>query len=200
MFDVVSVYHRDAAYNDFRVLAAQIEQFETDVPYTLIGVDNRIKNVGFAKGCNQGAAQGDAPYLAFLNPDSVVYGPFMQRVIDVFDTDPNVVITGCRFGKSDRELRIWGCRDWVCGAAMMVRRTFWEQVGGFDEQFVWGFEESDLIRQAQQLGRQVKSIEFPIFHQSPDQDTPEDARYKQKWFTVGAERFYTKWRPSRRTR
>lgn len=192
MFDIVSVYHRDAAYEDWVALSVTIRSFETTVPFNLIGVDNRVRNVGFAKACNQGSKQGDAPFIGFLNPDAVVYGPFMQRVIEVFQ-DPTVVITGCRFGKPDRELKIWGVEDWVCGAAFFVRRDFWEQQDGFDERFVMYFEETDLIRRAQEAGVKVKSIDLPIHHESPTWDPPEDVVYKNKHFERSGRLFHKKW-------
>jgi hypothetical protein len=105
-----------------------------------------------------------------------------------------VLITGCRYGKPHGELRQWGVTDWVCGAAMFVRRSFFESVAGFDEQFVMYFEETDLIRRAQLAGGRCQSIDLPIEHASPLWDPPEDVRYKHYWFDESARRFYAKWR------
>jgi GT2 family glycosyltransferase len=41
---------------------------------------------------------------------------------------------------------------WVSGAAMMVRRKTWEQVGGFDERFFMYFEDNDLCLRMRKLG------------------------------------------------
>lgn len=190
--DIVSVYHRDDTYEDWLHLCEEIQQAEPDAAYNLVGVDNRKKNMGFARGCNWGATRGEAPIVGFINPDASVSGPFIHRVQKMLEK-PDVVITGCRFEKPDYELRIWGCVDWVCGAAFFVRRDFWEEVNGFDEQFVWGWEETDMIRQAQALGSKVVSIDLPISHQSPDQNSDEDVLYKHKWFAEGAKRFQRKW-------
>lgn len=161
----------------------------------MVGVDNRVNNRGFAIGCNFGAfAEGvDAPLIGFLNPDVAIKGPFMDAVAEAF-RDPSVVIAGNRFGKPQRELDLWGCRNWVCGAAMFVRRTWFTEVGGFDERFVWSHEETDLIRQAQAAGRTVRELDLPIEHDSPEDNPPEDVAYKVKWMKAGSVMFKEKWR------
>lgn len=45
--------------------------------------------------------------------------------------------------------------DIVVGAAMLMRRSLFEQVGGFDEAFFMYFEESDLCQRIRQLGYKV---------------------------------------------
>lgn len=191
--DLVTVFHNEVNHAQHLQLRDAIAHYEPAGGYRFIAVDNRTTNRGFARACNLGAlhAGGTAPILGFLNPDTIIDGPFLDPVAVALDT--RTVITGCRFGKPDRELKIWGVRDWVCGAALFVRRHWFTAVGGFDEQFTWAWEESDLIRQAQDQGYQCRSINLPIRHQSPAQDTPEDARYKQFNFTRGQQRFYRKW-------
>lgn len=164
-----------------------------DAPHTLWKVDNREENRGFSKGSNLGATWGEAPFIGFLNPDVQVNGPLLGPVLDAF-RDEKVVITGERFGKLQSELRVWGVEDWVCGACFFVRRSFWEEAGGFDERFVWGWEETDLIRRAQALGLGVRSISLPVHHESPSEETPVDFAYKRKHFETGARLFYGKWK------
>jgi GT2 family glycosyltransferase len=43
----------------------------------------------------------------------------------------------------------------VSGAALMVRRNIFEQVGGFDRNFFLFFEENDLCRRIQKLGHKI---------------------------------------------
>jgi GT2 family glycosyltransferase len=196
MFDVVTVYHRDENY----LLAQELERSLTNheqMPFNFIGVDNRKDNRGFAKGCNVGAREGSAPLIAFLNPDVEVEGSVLEPVLALFSLDSECVITGENFNKSPREYqRHWGCVDWVCGAAMFVRRDFWTRMAGFDERFIWGWEETDLIRRAQEQcpGRPVRSIRLPIRHSSPSADSPEDVIYKNRHFDRGARLFGSKWK------
>ena len=129
--DIVTVYHRDSNYRLAQVLERTLAETE-DVPHTFIGVDNRKTNRGFAKGCNYGVKRGDSPIIGFLNPDVVIRGPFLGRILQVFE-DPETVITGSDFGKPKREIKTWGCQTWVCGAAFFVRRDWFESRGGFDQ-------------------------------------------------------------------
>ncbi len=47
-------------------------------------------NIGFAAGCNLGAAQADAPYLAFVNPDCIVSRGSLARLRDVLRATPDI--------------------------------------------------------------------------------------------------------------
>lgn len=191
--DIVTVYHSD----ENKALADQLEEdIAAHEPegWRFIGVDNRVNNRGFAKGCNWGALnpRANAPIIGFLNPDVSVTGPFIEQVQKVL-ADPLVGVTGCRFGKPDRELRIWGCDDWVCGATFFVKRELFVELGGFDEGYVWSWEETDFIRQVQELGLKVRSIDLPLEHASPEENSATDTRYKERWFAHGQKRFALKW-------
>jgi len=45
--------------------------------------------------------------------------------------------------------------DYVSGAAMLVRRDVWDELGGFDEGFFFYGEDADLCARARALGRQT---------------------------------------------
>lgn len=191
--DLVTVFHSDK--NRRQALELEDELFQhhgDDEHWTLIGVDNRIENRGFARGCNVGAADGKAPIIGFLNPDLRVKGEFLSLIRKTLVG--NVQVTGSRFGKSHLEYqRIWGCHEWVCGACFFVRRDWWEKLGGFDERFVWGWEETDFIRRTQRERGLVVALDVPVEHESPHDDDPADIRYKNLHFNNGARLFYERW-------
>lgn len=191
--DIVTVYHNDANHQLWLEQHDALTKHEPHGGYRHIGVDNRLKNRGFAAGCNLGAlhAKATAPIIGFLNPDAVVEGPFIDTVSRTINGA--VVITGCRYDKSAKELAIWGVNDWVCGATLFVDRKWFESVGGFDEQFVWSWEETDLIRTAESHGLECRSVELPITHASPSDDSPADSNYKAFHFTQSQRRFARKW-------
>lgn len=191
--DLVTVYHNEHTLHQHLLVRDAIAKCEPDGGYRYIGVDNRINNRGFAAACNLGAFHPDAtaPVIGFLNPDVNILGPFIARVRAQLRGP--VVITGCRFDKPDRDLHLWGVTNWVCGAALFVDRKWFQAVGGFDTQFVWAWEETDLIRQAEDQGLQCQSIELPIHHESPTEDNATDATYKRYHFDQGQKRFARKW-------
>lgn len=192
-FDLITVFHNETNHWQAIELQSEISVTEVGMPYTFIGVDNRIENRGFAKGCNYGARQGTGDIIGFLNPDVEVLGWFLMTVAREFTRDPQLCITGERFGKPQRELRDWGVRDWVCGAAMFVRRSWFEQLGGFDERYVWGWEETDFIRRTEAAGGAVRSITLPLAHSSPSDDNEADAAYKRLHFENGKKLYREKW-------
>lgn len=45
--------------------------------------------------------------------------------------------------------------DWVAGACLLLRRSFYEELGGFDPRFFLFFEDIDLCRRSGQSGKRV---------------------------------------------
>jgi len=58
-------------------------------------------NVGFARACNQGAAAGQAPYLAFVNPDCFIEQAALQSLVNQLDQTPEAAVMGCRVLHAD---------------------------------------------------------------------------------------------------
>ena len=48
--------------------------------------------------------------------------------------------------------------DWVVGAALMVRKKVWDEVGPFDEAYFMYFEELDWCRRCRQVGWEVRYL------------------------------------------
>lgn len=194
LVDVVVVHHNDRNRSLFVELVVTLAELEPTIPFRVIDIDNSVHNRGFAKGCNTGAYQGNAPVIAFLNPDIKIDGPIFEKALAALEGD--VVITGARFGKPATHLAEWGCDDWVCGACFFVRRDWFDRLGGFDEQYVWGWEETDMIRKTQAAGLRARSIPLPVRHEDvaahldPD---PVDQAYKAKWFEHGKAIFKDRW-------
>lgn len=196
MFDVIVVHHNDMNYQQHIVMLDALRK-HADGPYDTYVADNSEVNLGFSKACNIEASKGNNPFLIFLNPDVWVEGPFFEIVADVF-SDPRIKVTGANFNKNPVEIHGWGLKDWVCGAAFFTRRDWWEELHGFDEQFVWAYEETDFCRRTEALGGIVKSLhpeELPILHSSPPDhmQSEVDLAYKQYWMAEGGRRYAAKW-------
>ena len=191
-FDFVTVTHNDRNRREAVEMREALDEF-SELPYTLRIVDNRRNAKTYAAACNSGAAGQTAPVIGFINPDVEITGPFMRQVAEVFDTGRHTVITGERFGKSREQVREWGLLDWTCGAAMFVRREWFDHVGGFDERFLWSWEETDLCRAAERSGFVVRSVMLPMHHESPETDSPRDLAFKRRGFDVGRALYRRKW-------
>ena len=105
-------------------------------------------NAGFGAGCNLGAAQGSAPLIFFLNVDTALHADALTR-LDQY------------IASSDEETVAWELRqlpyehgkhydpvtlqtDWCSGAAVVVRRTSFEEIDGFDPHIFMYGEDVDL--------------------------------------------------------
>jgi GT2 family glycosyltransferase len=96
-------------------------------------------------GSVQGSARGDPDMLTglfgrtgplrFLLPSS----PIAKRNVVTSASDSTVV-------------------DWVSGACMLVRRTAFEEVGGFDPRYFLYWEDADLCRRLRGRGYQVRYV------------------------------------------
>ena len=190
MIDIVTVYHNKINKQQAEDLQTRLAEIEPDCNF--FPHSNEEDNLGFAKACNLKAALGSAEIIGFLNPDVEILNRFSDTVIDIMK-NPKIVITGNRFNKPSRELKIWGVNDWVCGASFFVKRSFFEQVGGFDERFIWSWEETHMIRTAESMGFSVRSHELPIKHSSPEINSLEDSEYKNRYFNLGSKIYYNHW-------
>jgi GT2 family glycosyltransferase len=128
-------------------------------------------NRGFAGGASRGAASASAPLLFFLNPDARPAPGCLAELRRVAAERPDwgawqALVTmdgGTRINTAGNVTHFlgmgWAGRcgrpiadaprepeeaSFASGAALMVRRAAWEQVGGFDERYFMYAEDLDL--------------------------------------------------------
>ena len=128
-------------------------------------------NLGFAAANNLAARHAKAPLLALLNPDAFPQPDWLARLVDATARHPTAASFGSfqtwasdqsvcdgagdamhvvgipyrggfrrRLSRRPGEGEIFS----ACGAAMLVRRKVFEEVGGFDESFFCFCEDVDL--------------------------------------------------------
>ncbi len=143
----------------------------------------RQENLGFLRSCNDAARLARGRLLMLLNNDTVVMPGAIDTLADLLLARPDVGLAGARLMYPDGTQQeaggiVWsdgsawnyGNRDdpekpeynyvrdvdYVSGAAIMLRREVWEQVGGFDEHFAPAYcEDSDLAFRLRAAGLRV---------------------------------------------
>lgn len=63
------------------------------------------KNLGFARANNVAARLATARNLLFLNPDTEIVGPAIERMVRFLETSPNVGAVGCKLLNTDGSLQ-----------------------------------------------------------------------------------------------
>ncbi len=141
-------------------------------------------NPGFAVACNQGARDSDAPWLAFVNPDCLIEDDALERLrahareagacllgADLVDEagvrdgaarrrDPDFgAMLGSRSARAlevaPDAMRALQPVDAVSGALMLMPRSLFARIGGFDEAYRLHAEDLDLCRRAREAGAMV---------------------------------------------
>ena len=90
-----------------------------------ISIVENLRNVGFAKGCNQGASLSDAEYLLFLNPDVTVLPSTIDRSAALLSHPANSSVGICGVQLSDPS----GAPSTCCARLPTLRSILAESAG-----------------------------------------------------------------------
>lgn len=156
----------DQTVEVLRGLAGNIKVLENDV------------NIGFGRGCNQGFAASRGRFIHFLNPDARLMGPdALATLCEAMEQHAAWGLAGMRVLSAEghpkqpsteypdqRHVRndfsaLPGKIAWVGGASMMVRRSVFESLGGFDPNFFLYGEETDLCLRLRQQGHEIGYVD-----------------------------------------
>ncbi|MGE4371650.1 MAG: glycosyltransferase family 2 protein [Xanthobacter sp.] len=153
------------------------------------------RNAGFGAACNAGARAATTPYILFLNPDARLgpdtvetllaaarlYGEPAILMPAIVSEDGRLMRKeGTIFEQVPRSARLKSqeiagdyCTRFVHGAAFLVSRAAFFELGGFDEGIFLYHEDDDLSLRA--IARQVPIIVVPgaqVVHEGGGSSTP----------------------------
>lgn len=132
----------------------------------------------FAENCNIGSAETHSDNILFLNDDTVISE---KALIEFIDSDND--ITGAPFIYPDNRPQSVGItidvtedsisyrltldeieRVYPSGAAFCIKRSVFQEIGGFDESYRNGAEDRELFHTAIERGFTFGYIKTPIMH------------------------------------
>lgn len=136
-------------------------------------------NQGYLNSVNKAAAQGDSEFIVFINSDTVVPPGYLERVLKAFRSDHSIGVVSAVSNWANWTRVCWAVPpghniysvnellsevvespvvdiDNASGFFFAVRRSVFEQVGGFDKIYGSGYwEEADFCMKALNLKLRV---------------------------------------------
>jgi GT2 family glycosyltransferase/ubiquinone/menaquinone biosynthesis C-methylase UbiE len=173
-------------------------------------------SAGFAESCNDGAAAGSGEYVLFLNNDTLGEHDWLGALVAHADANQQAAIVGARLLYQNRTIQhagvVFGADllprhvyrgfpenhpavlkprrfQAVTAACMLVRRSAFEEIGGFDTGFVNGFDDVDLCLRAADHGGETHycpqsvlvHLEAATRGEDPELFARNADRYLQRW-------------------
>ena len=140
-------------------------------------------NLGFLKSCNHGATSAKGEFLVILNNDLILTGDWLRQMTAVYSRFPDTGLVGAKLIYPDGRLQeaggivwrdgsAWNVGrdddpgrpeynfirevDYCSGACLLIKRDFWDELGGFDEAYVPAYyEDTDLAFRVRAAGKRV---------------------------------------------
>lgn len=164
------------------------EEIESSFPHIEL-VRNR-ENLGYTGGNNVGiehSIKRSADYIVLLNDDIVVSPSFLTEMIKASETDRQIGVAGPKilclpekariyrpYGKINYYLQLGLLSlnrmeeptevDWVCGAALLIKKETVEKVGLLDTDFFLYFDEADFCERAKKMGCKIVYVPSSIVY------------------------------------
>ncbi len=159
-----------------------------EYPFVNTKIINTGKNVGFGTANNLGTIMTKGDYLMFLNPDTILTNDSLIQALSYLESHTTVGALGLGVIDASRNKpQNWSCGkkatwgsilfrntinkpwnkktpqkvDWTTGTALLIKKSLFREVKGFDKNFFMYFEDQDLCLRISALANNPKIIHYP---------------------------------------
>ena len=188
-----------------------------------IRIIHNHKNLKFLLNCNNAAKSVRGDYIVFLNNDTQVQPGWLCSLVDLMECKDDAGIVGSKLlypngllqeagGILWKDGTAWNyghmqnpdnsefCyvkeADYISGAAIMIRRTLWNEIGGFDEAFAPAYyEDTDLAFEVRKRGYKVylQPASLVVHYEGVSNGIDTSFGLK-KYQVVNQNKFFQKWK------
>jgi len=183
------------------------------------------ENLGFLLSCREAVSRSSGDIFILVNNDVIIHRNAIEEMLAAFDSRPDAAVVGGLVLNADgtiqenagmlwRDASAWNYHrgwkredeytlnireaDYVSGCWIGIRRSAWDDIGGFDTRYVPAYyEESDFCLSAWRRGYKVYICPPSVVTHldgatmGQDEDNPSSLKSYQK---INRKKFQRKWR------
>jgi GT2 family glycosyltransferase len=181
-----------------------------------IQVVRHAVNQGYARSCNDAAAIATGDWLVLLNNDTIALPGWLDALVEYGQSRPHVAAVGSKLLFPNNTIQHAGmvvCQDRflrhiyvgfpadhpavsksrrftaVTAACMLVRRSIFHEMGGFDTAFLNGYEDTDFCLRLNERGHEIHYChESVLYHlecatrdSASEQEHVNERLYFSRW-------------------
>jgi GT2 family glycosyltransferase len=152
-----------------------------------IHFNRSLRNNGFANGVNLLAQQTAAEFMFVLNPDTELEPGCLEKLVARARAEPGIAICEARQWPREHPKTndsATGETTWCSGAAVLIRRSAFEEVGGFDQRLFFMYcEDVDLSWRFWLKGWKCVYVRDAVVRHFTQDLTPGKRRTLENYFT-----------------
>ncbi|MBP9999683.1 MAG: glycosyltransferase [Proteobacteria bacterium] len=189
-----------------------------------IKVVKNTVNLRFLKNCNNAAKYTKGKYILFLNNDTQVQKGWLKALVEEMEKDPSIGLvgskliypdgtlqeaggiiysdaSGCNYGKNNNpDCICYNYKkeiDYISGASIMLSKSLWDKLGGFDELFAPAYYEDTDLAFRIRYNENLKVVYVPksiVIHFEGKTNGVNLLNGQKKYQIINREKFYDKWK------
>lgn len=181
------------------------------------------ENCRFLLNCNNAAKYAEGKYILFLNNDTQVQANWLKPLVELIESNADIGMVGSKLvypsgllqeagGIIWKDASAWNYGnlnkpsnseynyvkevDYISGAAIMIKKSLWNEIGGFDERYVPAYcEDSDLAFEVRKHGYKVMYQPLSVVVHFEGVSNGTDTSAGQKSYQIkNQKKFYDKWK------